>query len=66
MDEPDARLLNHIKLCHKMLAQLIGIVEMLWENVQVDHPEMADSLDGKRLQRLIDTIRHATDEGQQH
>jgi hypothetical protein len=63
MDEPDQRLLAHIKLCHRMLAQLVSIVEMLWENVQLDHPEMADSLDGERLQRLIDTIRHAT-EGQ--
>lgn len=60
MDPDRERLLNHIRLTHKVLAQMVEIVAMLWEQVEATHPELSLTDDAMRLDKLIETIRRAT------
>ena len=57
----EQRLMTHIKTCHRIIAQLTGIIEGLWEAVQLDHPDVTGTDEGVRLQSLLATIRRATD-----
>jgi hypothetical protein len=59
MDDDDGqRLIQHLRLCHEMMLQLVTIIEAMWDHLQFE--EELPIEDAKRLERLIAVIKNAT------
>jgi hypothetical protein len=62
--DDEERLLDHIKLCHGMMGQLVSIIDALWEHVK--DPALKDHPNAERLENLMTMIRRATDPSREH